>query len=117
MSQLEEEMSEQLRIAHLTRGMEREYKFGKHLGPKGRVAYWRFDFAWPDYHIALEVEGSGGKFSRHRTYVGYEGDCRKYNRAVLDAWGVVRVTGKMVQSGEALETIRSALDWRTRLLP
>lgn len=48
---------------------------------------WRFDFAWPDQKVALEIEGWG----RHQTFDGYRKDCEKYNAATLLGWRVLRV--------------------------
>lgn len=48
---------------------------------------WRFDFAWPDAKLALELEGMG----RHQRFLGYQEDCAKYNAAVLLGWRVLRV--------------------------
>ena len=50
---------------------------------------WRFDFAWVEEMVAVEMEGIGGK-SRHRTYPGYKGDLEKYNQATLLGWSVLR---------------------------
>lgn len=82
---------------------EREYRF--HPSRK-----WRFDFAWPDVKLALEVEGgtAAGK-GRHSHGDGFVRDCQKYNAAALLGWRVLRFTTSMVKSGEAIDTIRAAL--------
>ena len=82
---------------------EREYQFD----PKRQ---WRFDFAWPDRHLAVEVEG-GTKFgkSRHSQGQGLEDDARKYNAAAIQGWAVLRFTTAMVLSGEALGVIMGLL--------
>jgi hypothetical protein len=53
---------------------------------------WRFDFAWPDRWIALEVEGAvfkrGG--GRHNRALGFLEDVEKYNEAAVLGWRVVR---------------------------
>ena len=71
---------------------------------------WAFDFAWPDQKIAVEIDGGTafGK-SRHSYGKGFEEDCRKYNAAALLGWRVLRLTTAMVNSGEAIDTIREAL--------
>lgn len=65
----------------------REYWFAKHLKRK-----WRFDFAWPDLKVAVEIEG--GTFSRgggrHGRGGGHHKDCDKYNRATILGWKVLR---------------------------
>jgi len=70
---------------------------------------WRFDFAWLDEHLALEVEGGTWQTSRHTTGSGFEKDCEKYNEAACAGWTVLRVTGSMVHDGRALEYVRRAL--------
>ena len=84
-------------------------------------AFWegrkfRFDFWIPrhngvDCKIAVEIEGGTafGK-SRHSRGQGIENDMKKYNQASL--WGikVFRFTTKMVETGEAIDFVRHALD-------
>jgi very-short-patch-repair endonuclease len=48
---------------------------------------WRFDFAWPEYKIALECQGLG----RHQRFKGYQGDCEKQSAAATLGWKVLWV--------------------------
>ena len=58
---------------------------------------WRFDFAFPEEKVAVEIEGGTfGRKSRHTTGTGYGADCEKYNAATLNGWRVFRFTGKMI---------------------
>lgn len=66
------------------------------------VRRWKFDFAWPDRRIALEVEGGTWTGGRHVRASGFEADAEKYNAAALAGWRVFRVTGGMVRDGRAL---------------
>lgn len=52
---------------------------------------FRFDFAWPEQKLALEVEG--GVFIRgaHGSISGIMRDMEKYNLAALYGWRVLRV--------------------------
>lgn len=75
-----------------------------HVGRK-----WRFDFAFADHMLAVEVEGGTWSGGRHTTGAGFERDTEKYNQAVLDGWRVLRFTGAQVKRGEALDVIRRAL--------
>ena len=78
-------------------GMEREYRFH----PTRR---WRFDFAWPKEKLAVEVEGVVWQGSgRHQRASGYQGDCEKYNTALVYGWRVLRVTRPHVENGAALK--------------
>jgi very-short-patch-repair endonuclease len=70
---------------------------------------WRFDFAWPDRRLALEIEGGVWARGRHVRGRGYEGDCEKYNAAVLQGWSVLRVTTSMLRDGRALALVERAL--------
>ncbi len=51
---------------------------------------WRFDFAFPDKKIAVEVEGGIWARGRHTRGGGYAGDVEKYNEAVKLGWRVLR---------------------------
>ncbi len=79
---------------------EREYRFE----PSRR---WRFDFAWPDMLIAVEVEGGTRHQGRHNRHEGFENDCEKYNHAALVyGWYVLRFTSDMVKDGRMAATMR-----------
>jgi very-short-patch-repair endonuclease len=53
---------------------------------------WRFDLAWPEHRVALEIEGGVWTRGRHTRPTGYIGDLRKYNAATARGWRVLRVT-------------------------
>jgi hypothetical protein len=77
------------------------------------VRKWKFDFAWPEFKIALEVEGVlPGEGGRHQRASGYEGDCSKYSEASLLGWTVLRATPRMVRAGEAWGWLDRALGAR-----
>lgn len=73
---------------------------------------WKFDAAYPQLKIAIEVEGGTWIQGRHTTGSGFEGDCEKYNQAAILGWQVLRFTRKMIESGEAIEQIDTALNLR-----
>jgi hypothetical protein len=120
-------MSIQIRAAGLP-APERDYRFGavaaggEGKGLRARLAKaklkdWRFDLAWPEHHIALEIEGAPGH-GRHTNAAGYKEDCCKYNEGALLGWTIYRVTGDMVQSGVALNLlIRVFLSRGVKLAP
>ena len=66
---------------------------------------WRFDFAWPDRLIAVEVEGGTWATGRHSRGTGFELDCIKYAEAAIMGWRVVRVTSDMVEDGRAIAIV------------
>ncbi|WP_238538040.1 endonuclease domain-containing protein [Paraburkholderia atlantica] len=80
----------------------REYQFDP-------ARKWRFDFAWTDRRLAVEVEGGIHSGGRHTRGAGFEADARKYLAATLAGWSVVRVTGKMVRDGSAIAAVRELL--------
>lgn len=70
---------------------------------------WRFDFAWPEYLLAVEVEGGSYIGGRHSQGAGFHRDCEKYNEALLQGWRVLRVTPAHITSGEAIHWVERAL--------
>jgi len=80
----------------------REFKFHP-------VRRWRFDFAFPEQMVAVEVEGGAWNGGRHTRGSGFTADCEKYNAAALLGWRVFRFTVKQVESGEAIKTLEVAL--------
>jgi hypothetical protein len=70
---------------------------------------WRFDLAWPDLLIAVEIEGGIWVGGRHVRGEGYEADCEKYNEAQLAGWMVLRFTPGMLKGGKGAEVIEKAL--------
>jgi very-short-patch-repair endonuclease len=80
---------------------EAEYRFHP-------TRQWRFDFAWPEMKVAVEVEGGQWTNGRHQRGQGYADDCEKYNNAILLGWKVFRFTGDMVKSGAARRFLESA---------
>lgn len=55
---------------------------------------FRFDWAIPEWKIAIEYEGIFSKKSGHTTVSGYTKDCEKYNLATLEGWKILRYTAK-----------------------
>ncbi len=70
---------------------------------------WRFDLAWPDRKLALEVEGGVWIRGRHNRPMGFIRDIEKYNTAQNMGWKVLRVTGQDVKTWKALHLIAEAL--------
>lgn len=79
----------------------------EHYFAKPRM--WRFDFAWPEYMLAVEIEGGSWNNGRHNRGSGFEEDCEKYNAAALRGWWVMRFTTGMVTSGRALSLTEQAI--------
>jgi very-short-patch-repair endonuclease len=103
-SELEEQFALQLRALRLPEA-EREHVFAK---PRR----WRFDFAWPALMVAVEIEGGSWSGGRHTRGAGFEADLQKYNTALMNGWAVLRISGAMVKSGEAVRLAVLALNMR-----
>ena len=73
-----------------------------HILVRDGLGDWRFDFAWPEQRLAVEVEGGSLSRGRHNRAEGFEEDCRKYNSAVRLGWRVLRYTTDMVTRGQAI---------------
>jgi very-short-patch-repair endonuclease len=101
MNQGEELLAFHIRAAKLCQPV-REYQFHA-------IRKWRFDFAWPDIRLAVEIEGGIWTGGRHTRGKGFVGDCEKYNEASLMGWTVLRFPVDQIASGEALQFIEKAL--------
>lgn len=78
-----------------------EYRFCQRL--------WRFDWAWLDRWLALEIEGGVWTQGRHTRGAGVLSDMAKYNEAALLGWTVIRGTPQDVQTGSIVALLRRAL--------
>ena len=84
---------------------EREFKFKDDRR-------WRFDFAWPLYRVAVEIEGGVWTEGRHTRGEGYIADMEKYNAAGALGWLVLRFDSGQVKSGEAIKEVENILKGR-----
>ena len=66
-----------------------------------RPRRWRFDFAWPETRVAVEIEGGVWSRGRHTRGSGFAKDCEKYNAAVREGWFVLRYTPGMLEEDPA----------------
>lgn len=96
-----------------------EYRFHK-------TRRWRYDFAWPEYKIALDVEG--GIYGRgrpcptcgisrtgaHSSVSGILRDIERGNAAALDGWLVLRVLPEELEleNGKAYNLLEQAFKFR-----
>lgn len=77
---------------------------------------WRFDLAWPDRKLAVEVHGGVYTNGRHTRGKGFTRDREKMNEALLLGWRVLEVTSEQVQSGQALTWIEKALEVASQVI-
>ena len=85
---------------------EREYRF--HPSKK-----WRFDFAWPAFRLAVEIDGGIHTQGRHVRGAGFVADCHKLNCAALLDWTVIRLTPDMVRNGEGIAYLEQGIELRS----
>ena len=52
------------------------------------IRAWRFDFAFPSYMIAIEIQGHG---TGHTSYEGMRRDYEKHNEAMKLGWGLMYI--------------------------
>lgn len=92
---------------------EREYLFADRIGRR-----WRFDFAWPDRLIAVEIEGLVVRrvdghlqvLGRHASITGFKDDCEKYAWAAVFGWRVLRFEQSQVKSRFAAEMVGRVME-------
>jgi len=84
---------------------EKEWKFHP-------VRKWRFDYAFPDFKVALEVEGGVFTGGRHTRSLGFMKDIEKYNTAAVLGWIVVRTVPDELYTGKTLTMLKLLIDAR-----
>jgi hypothetical protein len=70
---------------------------------------WRFDYAWPDKKVALEVEGGIWCGGRHVSPQGFIKDMDKYNAAAVLGWRILRTQPKKLISLGTVQMVKEAL--------
>lgn len=96
----------------------REHLFANKIPHEPRL--WRFDFAWPEFKVATEIEGLVAMYvkgvcyavGRHATFQGFEGDCMKYSMAARLGWLVLRFNQRLVKSGCGVDETKALLQAR-----
>lgn len=70
---------------------------------------WRFDYAWPEYRVAIEVQGGVFSQGRHVRGAALMGEYEKLNEANLDNWCVLLVTPQQLMTDATYQMIRCAI--------
>ena len=99
---LEDHFAQQVSALGLPKPV-REYRFDA-------SRRWRFDFAWPGFAIAVELDGGTHSGGRHVRGDGFERDVEKMNAATAAGWRVYRYTSGRVRSGFAVMQVATALE-------
>jgi len=100
MSDLENALAMQIKWAKLP---EPEREFCRAI--PGRK--FRFDFAWPEFRLLVEVQGGTWINGGHSSGSGIARDCEKGNLATLAGWKVLHVTGDQIRSGIAIQFLQT----------
>jgi very-short-patch-repair endonuclease len=83
-----------------------EFMFAKAIGRK-----WRFDFAWPEKMVALEIDGGtfipGG--GRHSRGPALRQEMEKFAEAAIMGWRVIRCLPEHVTKGVAVQWVERAI--------
>lgn len=102
MSELEQQLAFQLRAEGIT-DFEREFRFCERR--------WRFDLCWPQHMLAAELQGGLYQAGRHNRGAALEKEYEKLNAAQAEhGWTVLLFGPSQIRSGEALDTIKKALE-------
>ena len=96
-----DELAAQVKMGGLPAG-EREYRFHA-------TRRWRFDLAWPELRIAVEVDGGAWVNGRHYRASGWLRDQEKLNEAAILGWRVIHVTPGQVEDWEAFGLVERAM--------
>jgi hypothetical protein len=62
---------------------------------------WRFDICWPEWKLAVEIEGGIWTNGRHTRPSGFVKDMEKYNQAAIYGYRLIRVTPDQIANGDA----------------
>ncbi len=73
---------------------------------------WRFDYAWLDLKVALEIHGGVFTNGRHTRGSGFTEDKVKMNEAQLLGWIVIEATTAQVKNGQMLKWVNEAIEVR-----
>lgn len=89
-------------------GMRREFRFYDKRG-------WRFDFAWPDVKVAVEIDGGQHEYmgGRHNT----DEDREKINTASAMGWTVLRFSTSALKNDpyRCIQKLSLAMDANRRI--
>jgi len=127
-----------IRLGHDLPAPVKDFRFAK-------TRRWRFDRAWPEYKIAVELEGTRPRAVRchncgvevrakkgdgslggviriygwHQRFSRFKSDKEKYNAAVRDGWFVLRFIHDDVNADpfEMVEIIREVINSRKHGVP
>lgn len=71
---------------------------------------WRFDFAWPPWMIAVEIQGGTFSRGRHNRGPAMHNEYEKFNAAQTAGWRLYLFDIKHLESCEFIEVLKAAFD-------
>ncbi len=77
------------------------------------IRKWRMDWAWPDYLVALEVNGGLFIGGRHTRGGGQLNDMIKFNHAAELGWRILQVQPKDLLKTETAQMIKRTIYYGT----
>jgi hypothetical protein len=93
--------------------------FAKHNLPVPVAEYqfhperrWRFDWAWPEHKIAVEIEGGIWTGGRHTSPKGFFADMEKKNAAAVLGWRILYITPKAAGTLIMLQLVKDCIQPR-----
>lgn len=95
-------MFDKLCISHGLPAPVKEHRFHP-------VRRWRFDYAFVEQKVAVEIEGAVWTRGRHTRGAGFLKDMEKYNTATVMGWKIYRMTPAHVSESIHYENIKSML--------
>ena len=72
---------------------------------------WRFDYAYPDKKVAIEIDGGTWNNGAHVRPIHYQSDCEKFNEAAILGWRVLKFIPQELNSMKTVDKIKKALDY------
>lgn len=97
---------QQYRLAAITVGLGAGVR--KRLKDAG-LQDWRFDFAWPDRKLLVELNGGTFINGRHNRGSALKSEYKKWNHAQSEGFNVLIFDSGMVTSGEAVNQVEKFL--------
>lgn len=73
------------------------------------IRKWRFDLAFPNEKIAVEVHGAVHAQGRHTRGPGFEADREKMNEAQILGWTVLEYSTGQVRDGKPIVDLKRIL--------
>lgn len=103
---LERKVFDDISNCQLTDGCEQQFKFH-------HSRQWRFDFAWPRYKIAIDINGGTYNRGKHSRGPAQRNDYEKWSEASILGWMVLLVDSKDVSKRIHIDRIQRAIEART----